>query len=67
MGACRKTTLSHINSILEVYAALSSTQLERLTHHEDPWIEARTGRRPSEPMRARNQRAIDDLRITGNA
>jgi len=51
--------LSHINSILEVYAALVSTQLEEMTHHEDRG--SRRGRVAAErAMRARNQRAIDD-------
>jgi uncharacterized phage-associated protein len=33
----------HIDSILEAYAPFSSTQLEHMTHNEEPWIEARVG------------------------
>ncbi|MGQ2984346.1 Panacea domain-containing protein [Flavobacterium sp.] len=33
----------HIDSILESYAQFSSTQLENMTHNEDPWINARKG------------------------
>ncbi|MGC4058203.1 MAG: DUF4065 domain-containing protein [Chitinophagaceae bacterium] len=33
----------HIDDVLEIYAGLDGSQLERLTHSEDPWIEARRG------------------------
>lgn len=33
----------HIDEILESYGDLSGTQLERMTHDERPWIEARAG------------------------
>lgn len=39
---------SHIDEVLEVYAGLTGTQLEQLTHEEDPWLRARGGLRPSE-------------------
>lgn len=38
----------HINNVLEVYAGLSGTQLEELTHNEDPWTHARKGYRSSQ-------------------
>ena len=33
----------HIDTILDTYAKFSATQLELMTHDEDPWIEARKG------------------------
>lgn len=33
----------HIDTVLEVYAPYSDTQLERTTHVEEPWLEARNG------------------------
>lgn len=36
----------HIDNILEVYAPMSSTQLEHMTHNEQPWLEAREGYSP---------------------
>lgn len=38
-------TALHINSVLESYAGYSDTQLEGMTHAEDPWIAARKGYR----------------------
>lgn len=46
----------HIDEILEAYASLSGTQLESMTHNEQPWIVAREGFRPSE----RCEREIDE-------
>lgn len=34
---------NHIDSVLEVYAGFSDTELEGKTHAEKPWIEARNG------------------------
>lgn len=31
----------HIDNVLEVYADLTGSQLEEMSHREDPWIEAR--------------------------
>lgn len=31
----------HIDWILENFAKFDGTQLEHMTHHEEPWIEAR--------------------------
>jgi uncharacterized phage-associated protein len=39
---------AHIDSVLDAYAALTGTQLEVITHCEDPWIAARVGIRPSQ-------------------
>lgn len=33
----------HVEDVLEKYGSLSGTQLEALTHKEDPWIKARNG------------------------
>lgn len=38
----------HIDEVLEAYAHYSGTQLEAMTHREDPWIQARGGRHPAE-------------------
>jgi uncharacterized phage-associated protein len=34
-------TMDHIDSVLDAYMHLSGTQLEQLTHEEEPWIKAR--------------------------
>jgi uncharacterized phage-associated protein len=34
---------AQIDSVLEVYAGMTGTQLEMLTHSEDPWLKARAG------------------------
>jgi uncharacterized phage-associated protein len=39
---------THIDTVLDVYAKFHGSQLEDLTHNEEPWIEARKGYRPSE-------------------
>lgn len=46
----------HIDTVLESYAKFSGTELEYMTHQEDPWILARKGYRPVE----RCEREIDD-------
>jgi uncharacterized phage-associated protein len=48
MNSVLEDDASHLNSILEGYAGLTGSQLEEMTHHEDPWVEARGSRRPSE-------------------
>lgn len=40
--------INHIDNILEGYAKYSGTQLEYMTHQEDPWIAARKGYLPME-------------------
>lgn len=47
---------AHIESVLEVYAGYSGTQLEEMTHNEEPWIEAREGYASSD----RCEREIDE-------
>lgn len=39
---------SHIDEVLEAYARFSGTQLEAMTHREEPWIRARGERGPAE-------------------
>jgi uncharacterized phage-associated protein len=38
----------HIDEVLDAYAGLDGVQLEKLTHEERPWIEARMGYRPTD-------------------
>lgn len=38
----------HIDEVLEAYARFSGPQLESMTHDEEPWVQARGGRKPSE-------------------
>jgi uncharacterized phage-associated protein len=38
----------HVDTILDSYASFSATQLEIMTHQEDPWIEARKGCQPNQ-------------------
>ncbi|MGL6073112.1 MAG: Panacea domain-containing protein [Fimbriiglobus sp.] len=33
--------MDHIDWVLEAFAKFDGTQLEHMTHHEEPWIEAR--------------------------
>ena len=39
---------SHIDSVLEAYAGYTGTQLEEMTHQEEPWISARKGHREAQ-------------------
>lgn len=39
---------ARIDNVLEVYAGFASFQLEKMTHDEDPWINARKGYMPTE-------------------
>jgi len=41
--------ISHIEAVLDRYGAYEATQLERLTHREEPWIMARNGIPKDEP------------------
>ena len=43
-----KKELEHIDTVLELYGKFSGTELENMTHEEDPWIKAREGYRPSQ-------------------
>ncbi len=37
-----------LDTVLDEYAGLTGSQLEEMTHNEQPWIEARQGYRPSQ-------------------
>lgn len=43
---------SHIDMILESYACFTGSQLEAMTHEEQPWIDARNGYHPAERCEA---------------
>lgn len=38
----------HVDTILDAYAKFSATELESMTHQEEPWIEARKGYAPNQ-------------------
>lgn len=40
-----------VASVIDAYGKFDATQLERLTHHEGPWREARHGLEPDESSR----------------
>lgn len=40
--------IEHIDVVLELYGKYSGTELEDMTHEEEPWIRARTGFRSSQ-------------------
>lgn len=46
----------HIDTIIESYAKFTATELELMTHEEEPWIKARNGYNPNE----RCEVVIDD-------
>lgn len=48
MESLDKEEREHIDTILETYAQFSGTQLENMTHDEEPWIKAREDYSPSE-------------------
>lgn len=48
-GDVRRPIQDHIDEILDVYGAFSGSQLESLTHREDPWLDARNGVAADEP------------------
>jgi len=43
--------LSHIGAVIDAYGTLSASDLERLTHSEDPWMHARQELDPDVPSR----------------
>jgi uncharacterized phage-associated protein len=47
---------NHVHSVLDVYAQYTGSQLEEMTHREEPWLKARIGCRPAE----RCEREIDE-------
>ncbi len=46
-----ESVIGHVDSVLDSYGKYGATELERLTHSEFPWIEARAGIPPDEPSR----------------
>jgi uncharacterized phage-associated protein len=46
----------HVDKILEAYGKFTGSQLEDITHKEEPWLKAREGYRPSQ----RCEEEIDD-------
>lgn len=46
----------HINNVLDAYAPFSATDLEIMTHREEPWLQARKGFNPQQ----RCEREIDE-------
>lgn len=40
-----KEDMLHVDTILEAYAKYSATELENMTHNEQPWQEARVGKK----------------------
>jgi uncharacterized phage-associated protein len=44
-----EAVIAHLNSVLDVYGEFGASQLERLTHSESPWREARAGLAPDTP------------------
>lgn len=47
---------THIDTVLEVYATFTGSQLEEMTRQEDPWLTARNGYKPSQ----RCEKEIDE-------
>ena len=54
-----KDVVDLLNQVWDAYGSFSADQLERLTHTETPWQEARKGKRPDEPSNVK----IDDKQI----
>ena len=46
-----EAVVRHVNEVLVAYGKFGATDLERLTHSEQPWIYARRGIAPDEPSR----------------
>ncbi len=51
-GLPERTISEHVSEILDIYGNLSGTELERLTHREKPWLEARGDAPPYSPSNA---------------
>jgi uncharacterized phage-associated protein len=52
--------LSHLDRVLDAYGNFSAVELERLTHSEKPWIEARAGLAPD--VSSRNEISKDTMK-----
>lgn len=48
----------HVDDVLEAYAGFTGTQLEAMTHREQPWIQARGNRKPAERCEAEIDEAL---------
>jgi uncharacterized phage-associated protein len=46
-----RDSVAHIDEVLAAYGQLSAWDLERLSHSEDPWREARAGLAPDAPSK----------------
>ena len=46
------TIQAHVKKVLAVYGGLSASDLEAISHTEDPWITARSNKSPKEPSSA---------------
>lgn len=55
-NAMSPSVRAHIDEVLEAYANYTGSQLERMTHDEEPWIAARGDRAPAE----RCERELDE-------
>lgn len=51
-SALSKEVKEHLNEIYSVFGGFSAYELERLTHQENPWIEARGGIPDDEPCQS---------------
>lgn len=47
-----ETIAAYLNEIIDAYGGFGSYELERLSHSEAPWIEARAGLPPDAPSNA---------------
>lgn len=47
--AFNSVTTKHLNEIIDVFGSETAVSLERMTHQETPWIEARAGLPDDEP------------------
>lgn len=60
-----------IDSVLDVYAGFTGSQLEQMTHQEDPWMEARRGVPPAarseNELNEETMRRFYSARIAHNA
>jgi uncharacterized phage-associated protein len=50
----------HLREVMEVYGGLSAWDLERLTHSETPWLEARKGVAPD--ANCTNEISVESMR-----
>ena len=59
----------HLRAVWEAYGNFSASELERLTHQETPWLEARKGLAPDEPSRniisLKTMREFYDSKLNG--